>query len=568
MAAEEPSQGRNFIAYRFLTFDIEAVLDEENAFRMSCENQGDFLDEDIDVEGSQEIEEVTDANVLDALEAQLNSERLNPDGGDETPLQPSRSPSPSPSRSKGSTFQPKPPKRRSKRGGKSRSKSATSRSKPVQTKVPNRPAPLETKSMEGSSRLQRKKWSYTSKKRTERAKEARARDAASSLTSEALERSLEADHALVDFNSEALPASIPGWIGTKEIPPGRLPPVSKLTKLNWNGKKTIVLIDKLDRIWAVLGAPPKDPKWYSEVVPECTKAIQKFHQDSHFTPEDRSNRRSGKRYVATNVGVSVGGGQKEPSNIAIRKAGVKSSMAVLQQNKYIMRLMGHTGTLYKTFGHKLAVESRDNIRKLKEQFPHLKPFPYPTSDGPYWASATVNSAEPGEGPQVVTVSHTDYGNYARAWCAVTPFGDFNPDLGGHLVFWNLGIAIRFPPGCTILFPSALITHSNLSVQPGETRYSFVQYSAGGLFRWVHNGGMSDKTFLGEATPEQVAKREEDRLNRPKAALRKYTKLYELERGDYKGEELGDLSELTDFEETDEEIEDDRPGKRRKIDAFV
>ncbi|KAK7014486.1 hypothetical protein VNI00_019329 [Paramarasmius palmivorus] len=549
--------GSSFIAYRFLTFDIEAVLGDENAFRMSCEDQDDFLDEDIDVEESQEIEEVTDPDVLDALEAQLGSEQPNLDGFDEAALQPNPS-SPSLHPDTASTSQPKPPKRRSKRGG--RSKSATSRLQPVQTKVPNRPAPLGTKSMEGSSRSQRKKWGYTSKKRAERASKARARDASSSLTSEALERSLEADHALVDFNLEGLPASIPGWIGTKEIPPDRLPPVSKLTKLNWNGK--------LDRIWAVLGSPPKDPRWYSEVIPGCTDAIRKFHQDSRFTSEDCNNRRSGKRYVATNVGVSIGGGQKQPSNIAIRRVRVKSSMAALQQNKSIMRLVGHTGTLYKTFGHKLAVESRDNVRKLKEQFPHLKPFPYPTSDGPYWASATVNSAEPGEGPQVVTLSHTDYGNYARAWCAVTPFGDFNPDLGGHLVFWNLGIAIRFPPGCTILFPSALITHSNLSVQPGETRYSLVQYSAGGLFRWVHNGGMSDKSFLATATPEQLSKREEGRLNRPKAALRKYTKLYELERGDYKGEELGDLSELTDFEETDEETEDERSGKRRKVDTFV
>ncbi len=45
------------------------------------------------------------------------------------------------------------------------------------------------------------------------------------------------------------------------------------------------------------------------------------------------------------------------------------------------------------------------------------------------------------------------------------------------------MVIEFPPTCTSLIPSGVISHSNIAIRPGETRHSFTQYSAGGLFRW-------------------------------------------------------------------------------------
>lgn len=32
-----------------------------------------------------------------------------------------------------------------------------------------------------------------------------------------------------------------------------------------------------------------------------------------------------------------------------------------------------------------------------------------------------------------------------------------------------------------------MTHSNIPVQQDETRVSFTQYTAGGIFRWIDNG---------------------------------------------------------------------------------
>jgi hypothetical protein len=77
---------------------------------------------------------------------------------------------------------------------------------------------------------------------------------------------------------------------------------------------------------------------------------------------------------------------------------------------------------------------------------------------------------------------------------VTALGAFDYKKGGHLILWDCHLVIEFPPGCTILLPSAILMHSNTSILPKETRYSFTQYTAGGLFRWVENGFQKSSEF--------------------------------------------------------------------------
>ncbi|KIK52237.1 hypothetical protein GYMLUDRAFT_180331, partial [Collybiopsis luxurians FD-317 M1] len=123
--------------------------------------------------------------------------------------------------------------------------------------------------------------------------------------------------------------------------------------------------------------------------------------------------------------------------------------------------------------------------------------------------------------------HQDAGNQSDGWCAMTSAGKFNPDEGGHLVFWDLGYIVRFPPGATILFPSALITHSNVPVRSGEMCYSIVQFSSGGLFQWRYNGWCSDKTWFAQATHEQKEKCEEERKTQWRDKLENFTKWLDL-----------------------------------------
>ena len=107
------------------------------------------------------------------------------------------------------------------------------------------------------------------------------------------------------------------------------------------------------------------------------------------------------------------------------------------------------------------------------------------------------------GQHTATYPYKDMCNLAQAWCSITPVGTFDPKLGGHLVLKELKLIIEFPASSTILIPSALLTHFHIPIREHETRFSIVQYVAGGLFRWVENGFMTDLEWHKVATASQV-----------------------------------------------------------------
>ncbi|GLB41138.1 hypothetical protein LshimejAT787_0903530 [Lyophyllum shimeji] len=144
---------------------------------------------------------------------------------------------------------------------------------------------------------------------------------------------------------------------------------------------------------------------------------------------------------------------------------------------------------------------RSTLDALLKHDPSL----HPNFLGSVFAACTYNF-----GPATVTKPHLDRANLAWGWCVITALGCFNPDLGGHLILWDMGLVIPFPPGSTILIPSAILTHSNVPIADGEERFSFTQYSSGHLFRYVDNGFKTDKAFEAQATEEQLRRRDESR----------------------------------------------------------
>ncbi|KAJ7805222.1 hypothetical protein B0H13DRAFT_1670518, partial [Mycena leptocephala] len=60
------------------------------------------------------------------------------------------------------------------------------------------------------------------------------------------------------------------------------------------------------------------------------------------------------------------------------------------------------------------------------------------------------------------------------------------------------------PGTTILIPSAALFHSNIPIANGERRYSFTQYTAGGIFRWIEHGFQSEESYLESLSPAERA----------------------------------------------------------------
>ena len=127
------------------------------------------------------------------------------------------------------------------------------------------------------------------------------------------------------------------------------------------------------------------------------------------------------------------------------------------------------------FAPALRTFSVNTLANAKKSVPGLK---YPYESHPF-AAVTFNI-----GPAAYTKPHKDMMNLSWGWCAVTSLGFYDHTKGGHLVLWDLGLAVEFPPGSTILIPSAILAHSNTAVSPTEHRSSVTQYNSAGLFRWV------------------------------------------------------------------------------------
>jgi len=136
--------------------------------------------------------------------------------------------------------------------------------------------------------------------------------------------------------------------------------------------------------------------------------------------------------------------------------------------------------LFGTWAPKLYGYYEDNLGKLFTHHPNLKkPF------ASVFPAGTYNL-----GPRTVCFPHLDFANLPYGYCAITAVGDYNHKTGGHIVLWECKLIIELPPGGMILIPSAIITHFNYPVGDEERTYSFTQYAAGGLFRWVDNNFMT------------------------------------------------------------------------------
>jgi hypothetical protein len=130
------------------------------------------------------------------------------------------------------------------------------------------------------------------------------------------------------------------------------------------------------------------------------------------------------------------------------------------------------------------------------------------------------------GPRTVLGDHTDHGNRPLGLCAVTSGGRFDPREGGHLVLSDLGVVIQFPPGSTILLPSAILVHGNTQIQPSETRVSFTQYTPGGLFRTLKYG-FRTKDALAKEDPKLWKEIQDSEDARVEEGLAMFSKVSEL-----------------------------------------
>ncbi|KAK1223601.1 hypothetical protein PQX77_013530 [Marasmius sp. AFHP31] len=257
-------------------------------------------------------------------------------------------------------------------------------------------------------------------------------------------------------------------------------------EFEWDGKTTIVFRDESHVPIFVLGGFPDETKW-PDTVQKIRSLLEKLQALLRFA-KSRCHRRG--TYATISLGISFGGGQTQPGNFDHHPHNnpllneLRADASMQQLARYMDHLMlcyfPRLHTLYANILHQLQVDNTE----LEVNFERC-----------CFAAFNVNFGS------AVTLRHTDYLNLLFGQCAVFPVGDYDYKKGGHLVLWDLKLAIQFPPGSVILLPSALLEHCNTSIGALETRTSVTFYSASGLFRWVTNGYMSDKEFAARSNQQ-------------------------------------------------------------------
>ncbi|KAJ7834836.1 hypothetical protein B0H13DRAFT_1653019 [Mycena leptocephala] len=223
---------------------------------------------------------------------------------------------------------------------------------------------------------------------------------------------------------------------------------------------------------------------FSGVYYGTRKEEKKRRRGGQPTPLDQKIPQRGPHRAKT-VGNSMGGGQETPTPFFHNVLNTIVLTGLLAQEPF-QRIAGFANGLFKCYApdlHKYYDSTLDRLHRWNKRL--RRNFGRTTS---VFAAATFNF-----GLRTITLPHLDFANLAWGWCAVTALGDYDANKGGHLILWDLKLIIRFPPGSTLLIPSALLRHSNTSIQTHEKRFSFTQFTAAGIFRFVDNDFRTDRS---------------------------------------------------------------------------
>ncbi|KAI0040845.1 hypothetical protein FA95DRAFT_1584907 [Auriscalpium vulgare] len=259
-------------------------------------------------------------------------------------------------------------------------------------------------------------------------------------------------------------------------------------------------VDSEQRVLAQMAGKPQKAKDWPEVHQGVSRQMKEVLKSCEFKSEDHKHQRG--QYPVLRAGFTYGGGPKEPYNVAAKIAGRRRARRRLLRHHGLQRIAQFQSSALSVFNPRMYVHLDDVVADVQARDPSLKKA-FKNSVFPV---ATFNF-----GPAAVTKPHRDARNVPYGWCAITALGNYDYTKGGHLVLWELKLIIEFPPGCTILIPSALLTHSNTPIQAGEERQSFTQYCAGDLMRW-HAYGCRTEERLGREDP-QLKRRLEEGLPR-------------------------------------------------------
>ncbi|KAJ3816892.1 hypothetical protein F5880DRAFT_1461459, partial [Lentinula raphanica] len=269
-------------------------------------------------------------------------------------------------------------------------------------------------------------------------------------------------------------------------------------------------VDANNRVVLVAVGRPNDPTYLSDAELMAGLMLE-LSATTEWTKAELKSRRG--KFASASRGWSYGKGQPKPMRLGGER---QDLMEELIAHKCVQRVAAYQSATFGLWFPKAYGEYQRRNNQLKEKIPEFDG----NIEGSVFNCCTANF-----GPDTWTYIHRDTRNAPGA-CAITAGGPFDPAKGGQLIIWDLRLVFDFPPGSTILLPSALFRHSNIPVQKGDKRASFTQYTAGGIHRWLEYGGRTEEAYAIE-DPEGYSRMLEERPGRWRKALDVFSTIDEL-----------------------------------------
>lgn len=160
-------------------------------------------------------------------------------------------------------------------------------------------------------------------------------------------------------------------------------------------------------------------------------------------------------------------------------------------------------------------EAYQTLEDEKRNFLNLHPDALYPSDASVFSAATFELGGPHSRG---AADGLPCRHQAAKWSILTALGNYSPLHGGHIILWDLGLVVCFPPGASILIPSGLVRYSFVRVRRGERRYSLLQWAGAGIARWFLNGHKTDVDFAADASRAGHVARENRRREAHEAVL--------------------------------------------------
>ncbi|KAL7278946.1 hypothetical protein ACG7TL_006778 [Trametes sanguinea] len=323
-------------------------------------------------------------------------------------------------------------------------------------RAPKIPQGMDSETHSANSRQkQRDKARFKDRRREKRmlqAKSSHNGPAAKQVAKRRAAKSLIIETGLATTAVDAIPAHLPvastAFVSRnlKQMPSGgSAPTVQQILArgfryIAWDGRMPYALLDKEERVIGALVGRPRDEAW-GTVVSEASSVLEAARSTLYGNAAPTAHRRGCFSLVAS--GISYGGGQTEPCN-RNNSPGHQRVVDSLLAHRAIQRIAGFSSASLQAYAPKLYNYYSQTLNGLLQHHPSLRR----NFAGSVFGSATFNL-----GPQTATDPHIDHLNLPAGLCAITALGSFDHRLGGHLILWDLGLIIEFPPGATVLIPS-------------------------------------------------------------------------------------------------------------------